>query len=83
MILSPTQAAALSHLEKSGGFLQRWPGGYWTTEQIPANPGHSRRPAWWIGTRTVVALERLGLIRARNPEQPWHRRHFELTRRTI
>ena len=76
-MLSRTQKKAVAHLRATAGRLQRWPGGYWTTEQIPMNLTGAF-PAWWVGTRTVAALERAGIIRPVIVRAQWWRQHFEL-----
>lgn len=75
--MSPTQKKAIEHLRSAGGRLHRWPGGYWTTEQMPPDKSKAR-PDWWVGTRTVSALERAGLIRPVVPRPDWWKQHFEL-----
>lgn len=64
--LSPTQADLLDRMFAP---LVRCPGGYWTPEPLRPDVG---APAWWVGTRTVVALIERGLLRQETPG-PLHR----------
>ena len=76
--LSPTQEEAVAYLRKHGGTLWRWPGGFWTTADTP-DAGEAREgqggpadghtwgvPVWYIGTNTVMALERKGVLERTN-----------------
>ncbi len=77
MELSKSQQKAVDQLRATGGALHRWPGGYWTTEQMPASMS-KRVPDWYVGTSTVSALEKVGAISPVTPRSDWARQHFRL-----
>lgn len=79
--LTKTQQAAVDHLRAIGGALHRWPGGYWTTEQMPASMS-KRVPGWYVGTPTVAVLEKAGVIAPVTPRSDWSKQHFKLVGNT-
>ncbi len=56
--LTRQQARGIA-LAKEQGELVRYCGGYWSAPGEPTDDGLPRR---WVGTQTVHALERLGLL---------------------
>lgn len=78
MKLSKKQVEVVEHLKATNRALQRWPGGFWTTEQVPASPS-PKPPQWWCGTQTVRALERVGAITAKETKRDWWKQHYVLT----
>lgn len=66
--LSPTQQDVVAKMRAAGGRIERWPGGFWTTPGTAFTMSHGgglgsyKVPDWWIGVRTLYALEKAGLI---------------------
>lgn len=63
--LSDAQFVALLWVVKHGeGRIVRMPGGFWTIEGMKlTQQGSGARYFWHTGTQTVMAMERLGLVR--------------------
>jgi hypothetical protein len=76
--LSKTQTEVVRRLKETGKPLQRWPGGFWTTEQPPAAM-NKPAPEWWCGTQTVRVLERVGVIVPKDQKRDWWKQHYVLT----
>lgn len=57
---SPTQIEVVERLERDGGTLRRFKGGYWATENTPRNTNGI--PDWSVDIRTVRAMEKRRLL---------------------
>lgn len=84
---SQIQQKAIAYLRENGGILERWPGGFWTVPGTPSSrksfayvegpgmtpdgPQGQAVPDWYIGTNTVRALEKKGVLERMNvyPEE--------------
>ena len=77
--LTSKQREVIDRLTQTQRTLERWPGGYWTDEQIPVDYLRGRRPSWYCGSQTVFALERAGLLTSVNQAGAWSRPRFRLT----
>jgi hypothetical protein len=77
--ISPTQQKCIDRLQKTGGTLKRWPGGYWSDERPTENYLHGDQPDWHVGTPTVTALVAQGVLTAVNPNSAFWRREFRLS----
>lgn len=65
MKLSATQQGAFDRIRADGGRIERLPGGFWTTPSTPRRPKPGAGyvvPDWSVGTQTVEALAKKGLI---------------------
>lgn len=80
MKLSDAQFVALLWMVKFGdGKIERRPGGFWTIPSMADKHPWQRSagyrvPQWHTGTQTVMALERLRLVKMDNPDfsiQTW------------
>lgn len=78
--LSDAQFVALLWMTKhDSSKLVRWPGGFWTIpEMTEKRPGV---PLWHTGTQTVMAMERLGLVKFSEDEKMPHLRFWETPRK--
>lgn len=78
--LSNAQFVALLWMTKhDSSSLVRWPGGFWTIpEMTEKRPGV---PLWHTGTQTVMAMERLGLVKFSEDEKMPHLRFWEAPRK--
>ena len=67
--LSPAQFIALLWMIKHGnGRVVRWNGGFWTVEKMQERGHFTQRdgyrvPQWYAGVGTLMALERMGLVK--------------------
>lgn len=70
--LSATQHAVIERMLETGQPLERWRGGFWTIKGCPytlrrdAVGDMYRSPDWHVGTNTVKAMERAGLLKRAN-----------------
>lgn len=57
-------ATAIAEALDHGGELVRWKGGFWTYPNCPIVQSNQlyNVPAWYIGWRTVLALEKRGAL---------------------
>jgi hypothetical protein len=56
MSLSPTMQDAVRTARLHGGYLMRYPGGYWSV------PDWHGRYGWYVGTSTIQALVSRGVM---------------------
>lgn len=69
---SPTQLGVLIELYATGGRLERWPGGFWTTPGRESRDlGAGRIPNWSVGTNTVRAMTKAGWLEAEPGHPEW------------
>lgn len=57
--LTPAMTKALEKAASHGGYLIRYPGGYWTYQGVKRWSGI---PEWCVGTTTVEALVKRGAL---------------------
>lgn len=58
--VTPTQLQVIAKLAETGSFLVRLPGGFWTYDGCGISGGGI--PNWWVGTATIRAMEKKGLL---------------------
>jgi hypothetical protein len=53
----------VERMQATGGTIERWPGGFWTTPGTGFDEaGAYRVPHWYVGTNTVAALVARGYL---------------------
>lgn len=71
--LSPTQSEVIARMRAAGGYIERWPGGFWTTPgmRYELKWGGVKVPEWSVAWNTVNALAKRGLIRETKRQNTW------------
>lgn len=80
---SKTQLALIARMLETGQPVVRWPGGFWATKGTPEAKGKTGVPSWCVGTQTVMAMDRAGLLKRKNVHPEHWRDERELTESAI